>query len=363
LPVAQLAVAEQHEYIETDSLLRPDSLYHSPEDWLEWVETYAGDTLALHPIDDPDTLAAAHGKLAEAAALEGVQAANHEVRVALVKTVLDFHFTARSTDGDLLSAPGSYQINEPGFNPLLRGKASPEELQAELDRVIESAARQGIDLGLETDESLAKILIQLGVGQDCSNIMYRLYTEVHRRLDLADYTSFVFWPSDKVLAMYESGRWPAGSGDNPRKLTSAERQYLLDNEHVSVKWICQTFGTGPQNITSAAAICADEATVPVGVEDILPGDLVRFRKTSGQIAHVAAIEEVSPGGIVIWHSWHTRRFDAGLRRDTLYMSDQGEIIHASHPNLVEKGRYAEVSVRRPKALAQYYDSLRTPIAV
>ncbi len=116
----------------------------------------------------------------------------HEARRAVTDTAQAFHLQASTVDGLPLSVPCSYQILEPGFRPFRAGKATSQELQGELDSVLAQAEARGISAGIEGQESIRKISVQLGLGIDCSNLAFRGLTLLHKRLGLRPYTDNVF---------------------------------------------------------------------------------------------------------------------------------------------------------------------------
>ena len=351
LPHLKDEIIIQHDFLALDPNMRfPD--FGSPlnvRDWLGSTAVYAGDALPLAPISDREKLTSIE-----------IQIANGEVRTALIETVLRYHLKAEATDGSPLYVPAPYQIQEPGFRPFKGGKASPEELQAELDSEVEKAKLQGINLGLHDEKSLKKMMLQLGLGIDCSNFAFRFAAQANERLGLPPYESTVFKSSEEILNLYRNGRWPARNPDGTeRQLTGHELAFLTNNSQVPVDWVCEVFGKQAERITAARQICADNATRQVTNDELLPGDLVTFTAPSDRITHVAVIDEVTPGSEVsFWHSWHTRNLDAGLRRDTFRISENGEIIGASHPGLEDVSRYKYKGFRRPNALAKHYESLK-----
>ena len=56
-----------------------------------------------------------------------------------------------------------------------------------------------------------------------------------------------------------------------------------------------------------------------------------------------------------WHSWHSRDFEAGIRRDSLLI--KGDSMQWSHKGLGDPTRYSKYEFRRPKAMAEAYSSL------
>ncbi len=276
---------------------------------------------------------------------------------AVLDTALDFHLQATTVSGVAVDVPCSYQIVESGFRPYLSGKGSPEELQQKLDTTITSAAERGEGLGIESQDSLRKLAIQLGLGIDCSNFAYRALTLVHNRLELPSYASTVFRKSSDILSLYESkGSWRAKDEDGElRELTPVELDALTNNGVVDVEWISSVFGKDPQFITGSMHIADIEATDPTDPDNLQPGDIIAFNKAAiGTVSHVAIVESVddTPGGVHVdfWHSWHTRDFDSGLRRDNVSFSDSPEPSW-SHQGLSDPKRYKGHQLLRPKLVS------------
>ncbi len=331
--------------------------------WLSAQPEYTGDDTAnipLRPIENVETL------LAD---IE-VQQANEIVRDSLVAVFLGYTLMAKSIEGNILVTSPTYQnAGEPGFRPFNGGKASSHEMQAELNRVIAEYQEMGVELGLENEESLRKLLIQLGLGIDCSNFIYRYSLLSHQQLGLASYDSTIFWPSDKVREFYEAGKWQSRDKDGTvRALTNRQLAFLNANNAVSVAWIRDAFGRNNSvGIVGAEHLCSDGATVPVQPQDIMPGDLVRFdQPNTGRTGHVAAIVSAihTDHGVelTIYHSWHTRDLDAGLREDRLLIAADGRILSSSHPGLIDPARYSSITVRRQKSIDNHYWAIKAQAA-
>lgn len=279
-------------------------------------------------------------------------------RGAVIDTAYDFHLKAVTNKGLHIAVPGSYQILEPGFRPYKAGKASPEELQQVLDEVVTDAEERGIDLGITGPESVQKLSLQLGLGIDCSNFAYRALSAIHERLELPPYTQTVFREAPEIKALYEKkGGWEPKTRDGtPRELTARESVLLkAKNSLLTVEWIARVFGKDPEFITGSQHICSSDAAVKVDTDELLPGDLIAFHKAGGGVvSHVAVIENVETIDDVVrasfWHSWHTRNFGSGLRRDWVDLRD-GVVPVWSHDGLADTDRYQGHGFVRPKAMA------------
>src|SRR5690606_32773981 len=84
--------------------------------------------------------------------------------------------------------------------------------------------------------------------------------------------------------------------------------------------------------------------VPVEPTNLYPGDVLAFNKAgNGVISHVAMVEAVDQVNdsqeVAFWHSWHTRDFDAGLRRDSVRISSDNRQLTWSHEGLADTSRY------------------------
>jgi hypothetical protein len=88
--------------------------------------------------------------------------------------------------------------------------------------------------------------------------------------------------------------------------------------------------------------------------------LLAFKKAgSGVVSHVAVIESTEAEGDVthakFWHSWHTRDFESGVRRD--HVTAIGEHSVWSHNGLTDTSRYQGHFFCRPIGMAALYSSL------
>jgi len=289
--------------------------------WLSWQPGANEEGLVpLSPITDQEILGAIE-----------LEKANDEVQAALIGTFLDYHLQAEAGSGEILQAPSTYQ---------------------------------SVDLGLVNQTALRKLMIQMGLGIDCSNFVYRYLSKAHERLGLPSYDSFVYRPSDEVLQLNESGRWPVRGTEEGStcNLANNERSILTGNKVVPVSWIRDVFGKDSARITGAAHICSKEAAKPLQLEELMPGDLISFRRPStGRVSHVAAIFGIEKNergtSLEVMHSTHTRGFDSGLRLDTLRINSSGQPIDSTQKSLIDPERY-RFSFCRPQAIATHYDSLR-----
>jgi hypothetical protein len=159
---------------------------------------------------------------------------------AVQETAQAFHLEAPTTSEGLVTVPCSYQIVEPGFRPFRSGKASAGELQAELDRTLSQAEERGIDVGIEGEESLRKLLIQQGLGIDCSSFAFRCLVRAHEKLGLEPYTDSVFRSASEIKRLNEKKEsWAAKNEDgSPRPLTPKEQRGLAAGNLLPVSWFC-----------------------------------------------------------------------------------------------------------------------------
>lgn len=283
---------------------------------------------------------------------------------AVVDTAQDFHFTATTDDGRQLEVPFGYQIEEPGFRPFRSGKATPDELRAEFGRIVNLASERGVSIGIEGYDSVRKISIQMGLGVDCSNFAYRALSLVHDRMNLPDYTQTVFRAGEDIRALHATKKpsWDANDENGePRQLTGDENIKLETGDLLDVDWLTKVFNKDPQFVLGSTHMCDDNATEKIQVETMLPGDLIAFTKTgSGIVSHVAVVEQVlvDDGHVHadFWHSWHTRDFESGLRRDSVTIVPD-QTMSWSHEGLDDPARYIAHSFRRPAAMAMAYTAL------
>lgn len=295
--------------------------------------------------------------------MSDLESYKQEAHRAVADTAQAFHLQATTNEGLAVAVPVTYQILEPGFRPFRAAKASAGELQQVLDDTVAEAETKGIDLGIEGQESLRKLAIQLGLGIDCSNFVYRSLELLHDRLGLGAYTETVYREAAEIKALHDKkGNWRAkDENGNDRELTEDEARILETQDSVSVRWVTDTFGKDPEFILGSKHIAAAEATVPIASVDVAPGDIIAFNKAvSGVVSHVAIVESVEETRFArtaqFWHSWHSRDFQSGLRRD--YVTFGEEVAVWSHEDLADASRYRGHTLVRPVALASVYDSGR-----
>ncbi|HWB38675.1 MAG TPA: hypothetical protein VG604_00340 [Candidatus Saccharimonadales bacterium] len=285
-------------------------------------------------------------------------------RHAVDETAADFEIGAKNNQGETMLVPVSYQIAEPGFRPFRAGKASGMELQKKFDNVVEQAAIQGVDLGLDSKESVRKLMIQEGWGIDCSNFAFRALSRVHKQLDLPAYITTVQRPASEIRDLY--GVRPSWFAKDAlglhRPLTTNEAKMLTDSDWLSVDWIAKTFGKDPEFITGSEHIAGEQSAVKVPANEVLPGDVLALQKADGDtVSHVAVVEDVEHGAesvlVDFWHSWHTRDFSAGLLSGSVSVDLASGQTEWSHPGLADKTRYSGHFFARPILLKQLTDSI------
>lgn len=293
------------------------------------------------------------------------QAHIETARASVMATVDDFYISARLDNGTVVDVPLSYQIAEPGFRPFEKGKGSPEALQARFDEVVAEAAGRNISLGLESSESVAKLLIQEGLGTDCSNLAFRGLRSLHERLGLVGYEHTVLWPLERVQHFHETAPFWKHAKDKekkPRDFTAAELDVLQGTGTVSIEWISSVFGNDLEFIAGSAQMCSDDSSVSVEPAVLVPGDIVAFQSAaSGVVSHLGLIDEITRDDgstrVNFWHSWHTRDFNGGGVRSDFVVVEQTVDApwHFSHQGLNDPARYGGYDFRRPNAIAQLLD--------
>jgi hypothetical protein len=296
-----------------------------------------------------------------------VKAHAEAAHAAVMQTVDDFHIKAVLDSGIAVSVPVCYQIREPGFRPFEMGKASPEQLQARYDEITADATSRKISLGLESQESVAKLLLQEGLGIDCSNFAFRALRRLHQQLGLIDYEQTVMWPIEKVRQFHETQSfWKHAKDEHnqPRDFTEEELRILGSMGDVSIDWIASVFGNDLEFIAGSTQMCSDASSVSVQPQELVPGDVVAFQSaSSGAVSHLGVIDEVTKredmARVNFWHSWHTRDFASGLRPDFVdvpWRPSEGKWSF-SHQGLNDPARYSGYDFRRPIAIAQHLGGL------
>jgi hypothetical protein len=282
---------------------------------------------------------------------------------AVIDTAQAYHLQATTVEGLPLSVPCSYQILEPGFRPFRAGKASPQELQSELDTVLGQAEARGINAGIEGQEAIRKLSVQLGLGIDCSNFAYRCLTLLHERVGIGEYTDTVFRSAPEIRDLHASKEsWAARDQDgNARPLSAPEAEKLGAADLLDTTWIASVFGKDPEFIIGSHHMSNADAAQPLHAAKVLPGDMIAFNKAgNGVVSHVAVVESTdtaSDGSMHMdfWHAWHTRDFQSGLRRDNL--QTDGQSFTWSHEGLADPTRYQGHFFCRPLGLIALTASL------
>lgn len=272
----------------------------------------------------------------------------------------EFYLKAPAIDDKYVEAPASYQKNEPGFRPFRAGKASAAELQNELDKLLAHAEETSTDLGIENEASLQKLLIQQGLGIDCSNLAFRALTAIHAGINAygKSFSEHVYWQTADVQDLVADNSWqPLDEAGQTRSFNQSEK-LLLSNEDpdavISVAALCEIFGKDSEFIIGTKHLCSDASSVEIQPEQLLSGDLIAFHDAhSENIVHVGVIENVAQRKgateAAFWHSWHSRDFHSGLRRDEFTLTHDG--FTWSHPGLNNSRRYSGYALRSPNMLA------------
>ena len=277
---------------------------------------------------------------------------------AVTDTANSFHLSAITAGGVAVSVPATYQILEPGFRPFRAGKASADELQGEIDAVVSEAESMGVDLGIESQESLRKLCLQLGLGIDCSNFAYRAMSAAHSALELPRYVSLVYRDAQEIERLHlEKASWSAKDQDGTeRELTVEEKEHLRGSAGLDVAWICDVFGKDPEFVIGSKHLAEPEASSMVELGELQSGDMLVFEKAStGNVSHVGVVESVEGARegktfVSFWHSWHSRDFESGLRRDT--MTDVDGTRAWSHEGLSDPNRYSNHYFVRANEIAK-----------
>lgn len=282
-------------------------------------------------------------------------------RKAVIETAQDFRFRTVTEDGRQIEVPFVYQIEEPGFRPFKAAKASPDELRAEFDRIISTANQRGVSVGLEGVESVLKFAAQMGLGVDCSNFAYRTLDLIHERMNLDLYTRTIFRSAAEIRNLHATRKpsWDAKDVEGEvRNLTTEEAEKLETADVLDVAWIAEVFGKDPEFIIGSAHIAGRNATEVIRPVDLLPGDLIAFTKAgAGVVSHVCVAEQAEVDDettfVDFWHSWHTRDFESGVRRDSVTVSPDFA-MRWSHEGMGDPRRYEGYSFHRPAAMAVAY---------
>jgi cell wall-associated NlpC family hydrolase len=293
-----------------------------------------------------------------------VSAGEYNTRVgsAIDETVWAYHLRATNHEGEGLVVPCSYQIAESGFRPFRAGKASPGELQGELDKIISRAEENGTDTGIENDDSVRKIAIQNGLGIDCSRFVFEALRRAYDRLELPEYTRTIFRGAENIRQIHNDRIWqPKDKEGNVRELKPHEARRLDNEDLLPVSWIAEVFGKDPEFISGSMHITNEPSSVEVNANELLPGDLIAFRNaekhTVSHVGIVGSVERSEPSiQVKFWHSWHTRDFESGLRSDSLILEKDGHAPTWSHPGLGNPRRYAGYYFARPLLMKSLTDT-------
>lgn len=282
-------------------------------------------------------------------------------------TVLDTLGSYRLTANDFTAmaaydTPGDSEI----FRPFEAGKASPEELQDELDRILVADAARGKDTGIRSVMALRMAMLRRGIGIDCSNLAVRTQIALHQKIG-EDYGDHLFFTGTELLKLHEqrpqswSPRTPDEKNDKGeaaiREFTTEELE-MLQSGNVSASWVMRVFGkTGLWWITSANRMTSPEHNTVVAPEDTAPGDMIAFTKPDlpDMVSHVGVVYETARSNfgrsiIRFAHSWNVDDVmkNGPTEDEVTHNTDSGR-FKWSHPDLANPNRYGGHFFVRPRA--------------
>jgi hypothetical protein len=246
----------------------------------------------------------------------------------------------------------SYMINDGHHKAYLDAKASPDQLQAELNRLRDN----GIMPEAYDGSAINRFLAKHGIAIDCSDFVFHSLSAATRQLGIGNYEDHVR-RSTLLTKRLLGSRWqPVDAMGRPRRLTNTEIATLESNRTLSVGWLASLLGKPPARLAGAAHIAA--AAYVISPSNMRAGDIIALHRPNGSASHVAIISEAFHSGGVhtagFWHSVDTGDpGSSGLRMDQLCVTDgpKGR-TEWSHPCLEDSPSHPSHSIRRPTVLGR-----------
>lgn len=175
-----------------------------------------------------------------------------------------------------------YAINEPGVAPgPHRGKGSPAQIQAELDRIVGEYQDP-----LHSGEEVRYLMLRNGLGIDCSGFVHHalaIYLQASKGVNLAE--QLVVYKSEVEQAR-EKTSWR-------EKISDEEFRQLPDK--IPLSRLCRQLDKEPANLVHVTRLCDQAAADAVASRpaELRPGDLLRFGTDYGD--HIGLVMEVFGG--------------------------------------------------------------------
>jgi hypothetical protein len=232
-----------------------------------------------------------------------------------------------------------YWINTPDYANGFKGaKGSPEELQAEIDRIIEHCQSVPEEINVNDTESARNFLYRNQVGIDCSAFVYHLIDKTLKSERDESFRKYLYVPKEGVITASTKDSWRVEHELTPTEIAELPPQ-------VPLEWVCKTFNKEPASQVNVARLCNDEASSEVAeLEEAQPGDLVSMKK-NGKPKHVGVIVKTDGKE---WEVWDSYREDAGyggiMPHIVKIIGD--DVVHWSK---FDANRYEGFIIRRPIA--------------
>src|SRR3989344_3150686 len=238
-----------------------------------------------------------------------------------------------------------YWINTPDYAAGFRAaKATPEEMQAEVDRIVQHCESVDENINVRDAGSARNFLYRNQIGLDCSAFVYHLVDRVLLADGRESLQHSLFVPRNSVISAASKDSW-----HDEHELTRSEAAELP--EMVPLDWVCDTFKKEPVFQTNVARLCSAESSD--GIEDlrsVVPGDLVYMTK-SGKSKHVAIVTQVDGNEWEVWDSYREDDGYGGIMPHRVQITDPNAVLQDQKWTNFDKSRYDEFSVRRLKALS------------
>jgi hypothetical protein len=254
------------------------------------------------------------------------------------KVAHDYHLKIKKANDSILSVPCSFQIQDGDYHPFSDGKASPEELQVELDRLLNCAKEKHVDLShqLCNVDAAQEFCARQGYGIDCSNFAFRVQDYLHGQFGM-DYEKNIYRSTN-------------------------EMSWLPDNPALSfsVHALSRVLEKNPARLAGAKHMTSKKAAILVNNQEVSPGDLVMFKKIGTKaVSHVAVVGDISHkrDSVGIWHSVHLKNKEgSGVRQDSMILSNVFGVPEVVNQEALFKNKY-DYSFCRPLGLAAIRASL------